>query len=135
LGCSIPLYEVGEPLLWRRDRSGRVPAWSYFKHGVAGNIGDPTYADLLLRESEFNIAACDRCGHRFPGIGIIVRGGIIREVRVFQEWLPACDVGVIEGDGQVTTKPEWDDHPMASGVDGGWCERLTEHPKLLQGES
>jgi hypothetical protein len=63
------------------------------------------------------------------------RGGIIREVRVFQEGLPACEVAVIGGDGQVTPKPEWDDHPMASGVDGGWCARFTEHPKLLGGEN
>ena len=42
LGSSYAMYRVGEPLRWRLDRSGSVPAWCYFLGGTGGNIGDPT---------------------------------------------------------------------------------------------
>jgi hypothetical protein len=131
LGGSVPGYEVGEPLVWRLDRSGRAPAWSYFKHTAAGNIGDPAYADVLLRESEFATTACPECGHRFAGIGVLVRAGIIQEVRLFEQGLADCDCSVIESDGSFTPKPEWDNYPMPGAADGGWFARFATHPELL----
>ena len=67
--CSNPhsgaywTYEVGEPLLWRLDKSGNVPAWVYFRGGSA-NIGDPSFPDLVIRESEYDIRACLACTNK-----------------------------------------------------------------------
>ncbi len=56
-GGAYFTYRVGEPLLWRLDSRKSVPAWAYFLGGDA-NIGDPSFADLLVRESEYAIRAC-----------------------------------------------------------------------------
>ena len=134
--CSVPLgtayamYRVGEPVLWRLDRSGSVPAWCYFLGGTGGNLGDPAYADLLIRESELFGQRCPNCGHGFVDVGVVIRGGVIHEVRAFMEEVAASEVSLIEREREVTPKPEWDNHPMTVG-DGGEWERLVAHTDLL----
>jgi hypothetical protein len=84
--CSNPLcgdyftYEVGDPLYWRLDKQGKVPPWAYFRDESA-NIGDPLFADLIVRESEFDIRACLACGRSFGGIAIVIKAGRLAEVR------------------------------------------------------
>jgi len=130
LGTACTIYRVGEPVLWRLDRSGSVPAWCYFPDGSGGNIGDPAYADLLIRESELFGQRCSGCGHGFVDVGVVIRGGVIHEVRAFTEEVAACEVSLIGREGEVTPKPEWDNHPMTV-ADGGERERLVAHTDLL----
>ncbi|HEY8503857.1 MAG TPA: hypothetical protein VIL46_04705, partial [Gemmataceae bacterium] len=87
--------------------------------------------DLLVRETEFDTRSCPQCGHAFAGIAVCLQGGSIRDVRVYEDGLPDCDVSIIESDGRLRPKPEWDDHPMAAEADGGPGERLVPHPELL----
>ena len=99
--CSNPRcgayfsYEVGEPLVWRQARRGDVPAWSYFR-GEDANIGDPSFSDLIVRESEFEIRSCHACNLRIDGIAVLIaRGAPDRERRRprIRGSLPECDVG------------------------------------------
>jgi hypothetical protein len=125
-------YEVGEPLLWCLDKRGEVPAWAYFRDGSA-NVGDPSFPNLVIRESEYGIRACRGCRHRIEGLGVVIVGGVIAEVRVDEEpgGILECDVITLDSNGVQTPRPEWDDHPMITGVDGGWRTRLIEMPRLL----
>jgi hypothetical protein len=125
-------YELGEPLLWRLDKRGQVPAWAYFRDGSA-NIGDPSFASLVIRESEYGIRACPGCRHRIEGVAAVIVGGTIAEVRVYEGLgsLPPCDIVTVDQNGVHTPTPEWDNHPMITGVDGGWRTRLIEMPTLL----
>ncbi len=63
---------------------------------------------------------------------VIIRG-TIAEVRVYETIgsLPECGVITLNSNGQETPKPEWDNHLMITGVNGGWRSRLIELPKLL----
>ena len=136
--CSDPhggpyfTYEVGEPLLWRLDKQGSVPAWAYFRSGSA-NIGDPSFANLIIRESEWDIRACNACRHPIEGIAVVIHRGIITEVRVYETIgsLPECSEITVDSDGLETPRPEWQNHLMTSGINGGWFCRLIEMPKLL----
>jgi len=87
-----------------------VSPWAYFPDGSA-NIGDPAFADVLVRESEHDIRECSGCGADFAGIGVLVRGGVIQQVQASTEGLPAADVSVYI-EGQLFPYPEWDDHSM-----------------------
>lgn len=136
LGTSIAIYRVGESLLWRLDRNGAIPTWCYFLGGNGGNIGSPAYTDLLIREDELFGQKCLHCEHGFVDVGITIRGGVIREVRPFQEEVALCDVSLISKEGEVILKPElWDvyTHPMVI-VDGGEYERLVRHIDLSEEE-
>ena len=136
--CSNPhggdyfTYKVGEPLLWRRDKRGSIPAWAYFRDGSA-NIGDPSIPNLIVRESEYVIRACLACSHQIDGIALRIKQGIIAEVRVYEATgsLPDCDVITVDSNGRETARPEWQDQPMTTGANGGWFTRLIEMPKLL----
>lgn len=114
--CSVPLhgtgpaYRIGEAVRWRCDRNGAVGAWVYFPDG-GGNIGDPAFTDVLVRESEYDIRDCPGCGAEFAGIGVLIRGGVIQKVQVYTEGLPAAEVSVY-CDGQLRPRPDWDDHSM-----------------------
>jgi hypothetical protein len=87
-----------------------VPPWVYFPGGN-GNIGDPAFTDVLVRESEYDIRECPSCGAEFAGIAVLIRGGVIKEVQAYTEGLPAADVSVY-CEGQLRPCPEWDDHSM-----------------------
>lgn len=130
LGNSIVMYRVGDPLRWRLDRDGAVPPWSYFWGGTGGNIGDPMYTDLLIREDELFGQRCPNCEHGFVDVGVIIRGGIIQEVRAFPEEVSSCEISLIGREGEITPKPEWDNHPMDI-VDEGEYEQLVTHTDLL----
>ena len=131
-GGAYFVYEVGEPLLWRLDKCGGVPAWTYFRSGSA-NIGDPAFPDLVIRESEYDIRACHACRYRIEGIAVVIIRGIIAEVRVYETIgsLPECSEITIDSNGLEAPRPEWQNHLMISGVKGGWFRRLIEMPKLL----
>ncbi len=135
LGSSYVMYRIGEPLLWRLDRRDTVPAWSYFQGGTRGNIGDPTYADLLIREDELFGQKCTNCEHGFVDVGVYIRGGVIREVRAFPEEVATCAVSLLGREGEVIPKPElWDDYHPMDIVDGGEYERLVRHTDLSEKE-
>jgi hypothetical protein len=114
--CSIPMYgsgpayRVGDVVRWRSDREGEVQPWVYFADGT-GNLGDPAFADLFVRESEHDIRHCRSCGSDFLGIGVVIRGGVICEVRAYDGGLPAAEVSIYR-EGELHPRPEWDDHPM-----------------------
>jgi hypothetical protein len=119
--CEIPMhssadsavdaYLVGESIHWRAVRDGLVPAWAYFADG-SGNIGDPAFRDVLVREWEIGLTQCRACHVPFEGIGVEIRGGVIREVRAFTNGLPNAEVSLILPDGSLVPQPDWDDHPM-----------------------
>lgn len=133
LGTSIAIYRIGESLLWRLDRSGTVPAWSYFQGGTGGNIGNPTYADLLIREDELFGQRCPNCEHGFVDVGVYIRGGVIHEVRALTEEVAPCDVSLLGRGGEVIPKPElWDDYHPMSIVDGGEYEQIVKHTDLSE---
>ena len=121
--CVNPLhgggtdYRVGDVVRWRPGPGGLVPAWTYFPGG-GGNVGDPQFTDVLVRESEFDTQCCARCGQRVAGIGVRVRGGVIAGVRAYTDGLPASEVSVIDSGGAVVPRPEWDDRARAC-ADGG----------------
>jgi hypothetical protein len=129
---AVGTYQVGEPLSWRLDKRASVPAWAYFRDGSA-NVGDPSVADLVIRESEFDIRACPACSQRIEGIAVVIIRGIIAQVRVYQTiWsLPECEVMTVDSNGLETARPEWQDRLMIAGVNGGWLSRLIAMPKLL----
>lgn len=114
--CSVPLhgigpaYRIGESVRWRSHRDGAVPPWVYFPDG-GGNIGDPAFTDVVVRESEHDIRECLGCGAEFAGIGVLIQGGVIKEVKAYTEGLPAAEVSV-HFEGQLRPCPEWDDHSM-----------------------
>ena len=130
---SVKDYRVGDPLVWRLDRAGRVPTWAYFQDGSA-NIGDPVHGDLVVREYH-EINRCRTCSCEIDGIGVVIRGGVIREFRVFGslDGLPAGSVSVYGSDGELKACPELDDadHPMGCAVDGGDSERVIAHSDLI----
>ena len=136
--CSNPhsgayfTYTVGEPLMWRLDKSKSVPPWAYFRDGSA-NIGDPSFADVVIRETEYDIRACQACSQRIEGVAVVISRGIIAEVRVYQGIgsLPECDVITVDSTGLETARPEWQGRLMITGVNGGWRTRLIEMPKFL----
>lgn len=135
--CSTPLggigqtYSVGDEIVWRVDSQGMAPKWTYFRNG-GGNLGDPNIGDLLVRESELDQKTCRKCGFQYDGIGITIRSGVIREARCFIDGLPGCDISVLDLDGLLVPRPEWDDHPMPVVADGGWCETMVTHSKIAK---
>jgi hypothetical protein len=131
-GGAYFTYQVGEPLLWRLDKRGGAPAWACFR-GNSANIGDPSFPDLVVRESEYDIRACHACSHRIEGIAVVITRGTVAEIRVYETIgsLPECNVITVDANGLQTPWPEWDNHLMIAGVNGGWFTRLIEMPKLL----
>jgi hypothetical protein len=105
------------------DVNGRVLAWRYFHDGTA-NMGDPLDANVVVRESEFEIDRCDNCGCYFGGIGVVIQGGRVEAVRVFQEWPAEIEVFVVGPGGAWVARPEWTDRPMPGLASGGSRVRL-----------
>ena len=120
-------YRVGDPILWRLDDTGRIHAWAYFLSSQTANVGDPNIGDVLVRESEFGIRGCGCCGHAFHGIGVLIRGGVIQHVQIFEHPLPASAISLINADGSLQPRPDWDDRPMIGLADNGWRELLTHY--------
>lgn len=110
-GDGYSAYCIGDAIHWRADATGQIPAWTYFSNG-AGNIGDPAMRDLLVREWEMSLAKCPTCRTAVEGIAVVIREGVIREVRAYTNGLPAADVSIILPDGSLVPRPGWDDHPM-----------------------
>lgn len=63
-------------------------------------------------------------------MGLVIRRGIIQEVRAYDAGLPECNVSLIGKQGEIVPKPAWDDHAMTL-TDGGERERLVLHTELL----
>ncbi|MCE9556069.1 MAG: hypothetical protein K8T91_22200 [Planctomycetes bacterium] len=122
-GTAYANYQVGDSIQWRADKRGNLPAWSYFRGG-GGNIGDPHYENVFVRESEWDVRRCSSCGHSFAGIALRIEKGIIHDVRVYADGLPDAEISIIEDDGSLRPMPEWDDYPMPNIVNGGLRERL-----------
>jgi hypothetical protein len=109
LGTSAFDYVIGQPLLWRRDSAGSVPAWTYFEGG-GGNFGDPAYDDLVVREDELFGGRCPQ--HGYLEVAVTIRRGYIDDVRVWPERSLSCNVSLIRPGGSLEPHPEWDDSPM-----------------------
>lgn len=119
--CEIPMhcgvegasdaYMIGERIHWRADANGHRPAWTYFASG-GGNIGDPAFRDVLVGEWEIGINNCQTCQLTFAGVAVVIREGVIREVRAYTNGLPDAHVSIILPDGSLVPQPDWDDHPM-----------------------
>jgi hypothetical protein len=73
------------------------------------------------------------CSHQIEGIAVVITKGTIAEVQAYETIgsLPLCDVTTREANGLDTLTPEWQSHPMVSGVNEGRFTRLIEMPKLL----
>ena len=112
---SRPSYCIGDALSWRADVGGRVPAWRYFDDGTA-NVGDPREGDVLVRESEYDIRQCGRCGWAFGGIGVVIRAGLIEAVAAYPEWPSGAGVFVIGASGELIPRPDF--YGPADGLGG-----------------
>lgn len=133
--CAAPLfgygdaYKLGDELVWGAASDGRVPAWVYFGDGP-GNLGDPRYGDVLVREWEFERWQCAACDREAGGVYVLVRGGRVVSVEA-RDSIPSpagvCEVGP---EGELTPREDWDDHPMEM-VDGS-AATLVPHSQAMR---
>ncbi|MGZ7023497.1 MAG: hypothetical protein ACXVJ3_19850, partial [Ilumatobacteraceae bacterium] len=108
-------YSIGDEIRWRLDDDDEIRPWVYFKGAQqAGNIGDPTVQDLIVRgyDAGGNHIRCTRCS--VEGMALrIERGRIVS----LQEAVAGCDVAVLEDAQSITPRPEWDDAPMPDSLE------------------
>lgn len=113
-------YELGDRLRWRGCSDGSVPAWAFFGDNE-GNVGDPSYTDIIVREY-WSEDFTHSCGTAIGGMAIEIRRGEI--VRAWAYPPGEIDNSSLiyryEPDGSPSPMPGWDDHPM-SRVDLGEC--------------
>ena len=122
--CSTPMfgtndiyYQIGDEILWRQAGDGSVPAWSYFTDNSA-NIGDPSFCNLVVRESELESGTCSKCGYVGPDVALEVRAGIIVSVMPRDDLVSDCEILIVDPDG--TQKSMLDvDRGMPHGISGG----------------
>ncbi len=104
-------YDWGDAIRWRLDDAGQILPWVYFS-GVdqgGGNIGDPQFANVRIRAYTFawEDISCGACGAH--GVDILVEHGILKNTVAVTS---GCEISLIEQDGRISARPEWDDHPM-----------------------
>ncbi len=102
-------YRLGDAIRWRLDDAGRIRPWTYFEGALqGGNLGDPSVGDLVVRALDLggNDLVCKGCG---ASVALRILGGRL----VGFESAPAdCDIAVVDADGVVHPRPDWNDHPM-----------------------
>ena len=126
-----PSYNIGDEVVWRTDVNGRIHPWKYFDDDTC-NIGDPTFADVIVRECEIAIQECASCGLEFSGIGIVIRGGVIESLNLQVEWPEGVETFVINPNDELVPQPEWTTRPMAWGVRGGPRTQLVKNSQAMQ---
>ncbi len=122
--CSTPMfsasdacYQIGDEILWRQAADGSVPPWSYFTDDTA-NIGDPSFSDLIVRESELESDTCGKCGYAGPDVALEIRGRIILSVMPRTDLLADCEIIIVKPDG--TQEPlSGIDRAMSYDISGG----------------
>jgi hypothetical protein len=105
-------YVIGDEVRWRTCADGSIPAWSFFAEG-AGNVGDPGFKDLVVREYWLADTPHD-CGLVLGGIAVEVRDGVITKAWAYQsgDFDNSSYFYVLNRDGSTTPMPDWDDHAM-----------------------
>ena len=136
--CSTPMcganescYQIGDEILWRQAADGSFPAWSYFTDNSA-NIGDPSFYNLIVRESEMEIGACGKCGHAGPDVALEISDGIIVSVMPRDELVPDCEILIVNRDGTLIPMPNID-RAMPHDISGGRGPRKLVSQSTLSG--
>jgi hypothetical protein len=111
------IYHIGDAISWKLCKDGTIPAWVYFDFGDEGaNIGDPSYKNLVVRDSlhEGLAMPCRFCMHELGGAISEITEGRITSVRILcpGELDQATDFYLVQENGLLTPKLEWDDHAM-----------------------
>jgi hypothetical protein len=111
-------YQLGDPLYWRACADGAVPKWVYFRDDAGGNLGDPTYQDLIVRDwgQYFLTDACPKCGHELGGAAVEIRGGVIKRAWLAStgEFDPSVYIYTLDENGRPQPRPDLDNHSMAA---------------------
>lgn len=111
------VYQVGDPIKWKKCQSGEIPAWTYFGEG-GGNLGDPSIKNLIVRDSAqyFLQQPCSNCQYRLGGAALeIVDGKIVKAwLLVPNELDENVDAFVRERNGALKPMHSWNDHPMST---------------------
>jgi hypothetical protein len=126
-GCGVADYAVGDLIQWRRAMDGSVPPWVYFKGHNSANIGDPQYANLIVRELEFDTRVCGNCNVPFGGFAISISAGVIASAGTSFGIPDNVDIVLVNPNGSLTPMPEWNDHAMPDVVRGAFFRRYVTH--------
>jgi hypothetical protein len=112
------LYQINDPIRWRVCDDGQIQAWTYFQDPNEGNLGDPEFRNLIIRDTSHFFdreVVCLACHKPIGGAIIEITDGIIRKARIYlpSEFDPNIDIYTLETGGTLTPRAEWNDHPMA----------------------
>jgi hypothetical protein len=130
-GANESCYQIGNEILWRQAADGSVPAWSYFTDNSA-NIGDPSFCNLVVRESELESDACGKCGYAGPDIALDIRDGIIVSVMPRNDLVSDCEILIVNPDGTQIPMPDID-RAMPHNISGGRGPRKLVSQSTLSG--
>ncbi len=111
-------YKIGDEILWRRAADGSIPSWSYFASGGSANIGDLSFANLIIRESELDSNSCANCSYSGPDVALEIVDGVISSVAPRTDILPEIEIIIVNPDGSQQPMPNID-RGMPHGVRTG----------------
>ncbi|MEA2827539.1 MAG: hypothetical protein QOG43_1978 [Actinomycetota bacterium] len=113
-------YRVGDAVRWRVCADGNIHAWSFFDTGE-GNIGDPAFRDLILRDY-WREASPHSCGQEFGGVAVQIRHGLVTRAWAYLpgELDNSSRFYIVDAHEVPTPMPEWDDVLM-NWVDLSLC--------------
>lgn len=116
------VYRQGNEIYWKKCDEFGTPSWTYFKNGIECNIGDPNFENLIVRDSSiywFDGHNCKTCSEFFAGAIVKIVNSKIISVRPYKigEFDNGVDIYLINPDGTIAPKIEWQDHPMTKIMD------------------
>jgi hypothetical protein len=118
------VYKVGDEIRWRTCKDGSTPSWTYFEdihydspNDLGGaNIGEPSVRDLVVRDTDYYSwdVPCKSCHQPFGGAAVRILNGVIETSWVYRPKELSSEVAIylVEADGILNPKPEWNNHSM-----------------------